>query len=274
MARKYTKTSVCPLSAQRLIDFANSIPEGYSLDHTQYPEGAEKQKKWFFEIIATLPNNFADKYHRRLQKVLNGESVSSEAALQQKKDGLLDEVSKIPPRDFKEAWVEYLIDNGNVRRLYPIYPLYDLFMFIIQKAIPYRRVLTNLNTDFDGFKRTSNGKAVLPGEIIKDCGFTIDSNTGIIELAGDSPLGVIISERLDTRRFQVCPICDIFYWAKRLDAKTCGNKPCVNSLSGKKYQTENKEERNRKKREKYYKDNGIDFCPSCIRPLLTCECKT
>ncbi len=134
--RKYTKTSTCPTSAQRIIDFANSIPNGYSLDHTQYPVGAEKQKKRFFEIIATLPNSFADKYHRRLQKVLNGESISSEAALQQKKDGLLDEVSKIPPRDFKEGWVEYLIDNGNVRRLYPFYPLYDLFMFIIQRAIP------------------------------------------------------------------------------------------------------------------------------------------
>ena len=263
--RNYTPTSVCPVSAQEIMDFANSIPAGFSLDHTHYPKGSEKQKKWFFEIIATLPNDFADK-HQWLQKVLNGESVSPKVALQQKKGKLFDAVSKRPPREFEKGWIEFLIDNDDVRHLYP---LNVLFMLLIQKAIPCRRVLTNFNMVIGGFSHTSGGKPVLPGETIKDCFLTLDGNTGVVELAANYPLSVIINESLDTRRFRICPICSIFFWAKRLDARTCGNKECVDTLSGKKYHLKNKEKINREKREKYYVDNGIDFCPKCVHPLST-----
>jgi hypothetical protein len=262
--RNYTPTSVCPVSAQQIIDFANSIPAGYSLDHTHYPEGSEKQKKWFFEIIATLPNNFADK-HLWLQKVLNGETVSPKAALQQKKGKLFDAVSKRPPKEFEKGWIEYLIEGDEFRG---IYPLYILFMFLLQKAIPSRRVLTNLNTVVDGFSHTSGGKPVLPGETINDCFLTLNS-TGAVEIAANYPLSVIINESLDTRRFRICPICSVFFWAKRLDVISCGSKKCVETLSGKKYHLRNKAEINRAKRKKYYVDNGIDFCPKCVHPLST-----
>jgi hypothetical protein len=267
--RNYKPTSICPASAQQIIDFANSIPAGYSLDHTHYPEGSEKQKKRFFEIIATLPNNFADK-HLWLQKVLNGETVSPKAALQQKKGKLFDAVSKRPPKEFEKGWIEYLIDGEEFRG---IYPLNILFMFLNQRAIPCRQLLTGLNTDFDGISYTAGGKLVLPNEI-KDRLFEIKKNNGTIGLDGNSPLSVIINEGLDARRFRICPICSLFFWAKRLDAISCGSKKCVETSSGKKYHLSNKAEINRKKREKYYKDNVIDFCPNCIRPQLACECKT
>jgi hypothetical protein len=105
--------------------------------------------------------------------------------------------------------------------------------------------------------------------MIKECVFSIDPNTGIMELAAHYPLRVIIGEKLDTRRFRICPICNIFFWAKRLDAKSCGEKKCVDKLSGKKYQNENKDDLNRKKRKKYYEDNGINFCHKCVRPYST-----
>jgi hypothetical protein len=267
--RNYKPTSICPASAQKIIDFANSIPAGYSLDHTRYPEGYEKQKKRFFEIVATLPDNFADK-HLWLQKVLNGETVSPKAALQQKKGKLFDAVSKRPPKEFEKGWIEYLIDGDEFRG---IYPLNILFMFLLQKAIPCRQLLTSLNTDIDGISYTAGGKLVLPGEI-KDSLFETNKNNGTIRLDDNSPLSVIINEGLDTRRFRFCTICSLFFWAKRLDAISCGSKKCVETLSGKKYHLKNKAEINQKKREQYYKDNGIDFCPNCIRPVPACECKT
>jgi hypothetical protein len=267
--RNYKKTSVCPASAQKIIDAANSIPAGYSLDHKYYPEGMEKQKKYFFEIIATLPNNFADK-HLWLQKVLNGETLSPKDALQKKKGKLFDAVSKRPPKEFEKGWIEYLIDGEEFRG---IYPLNILFYFLLQKAIPCRQLLTSLNTDIDGISYAAGGNLVLLDEI-KDSLFETNRNTGTIKLDDNSPLSVIINERLDARRFRICPICSVFFWAKRLDAISCGSKKCVETSSGKKYHLKNKAEINQKKREKYYIDTGIDFCPNCIRPTPTCECKT
>lgn len=87
-----------------------------------------------------------------------------------------------------------------------------------------------------------------------------------------SPI-VRILQGVDARRLKLCPVCQDVFWAKKLNTTTCGKKDCVESVSGKKYHVENKEEINRKKRKKYYEDNRIDFCPICVRPQLTCECE-
>jgi hypothetical protein len=85
-----------------------------------------------------------------------------------------------------------------------------------------------------------------------------------------APAAIVgILQGVDVRRLKLCPICDQVFWEKRLNSKTCGNKDCVERLSGKKYHKDNKDAVNRKKREKYYEDNGIAFCSKCVRPLST-----
>lgn len=80
---------------------------------------------------------------------------------------------------------------------------------------------------------------------------------------------VFRNENIPPERIRECPICRRIFWAKRVDAKTCGDKECVNTLGGNKYQTENKDKLNENKRKKYYEDNDIIFCPKCVRPLST-----
>lgn len=80
---------------------------------------------------------------------------------------------------------------------------------------------------------------------------------------------VSVLQSIDARRLKICPICDQVFWAKRLNSKTCGDKKCVETLGGKTYHRENKDVINRRKREKYYVDNDIDYCKTCVRPMKT-----
>jgi hypothetical protein len=272
--RNYTKISKCPDSAKEILDLANSLPNGYQFNFGDYPDfDADKHKKWFFELVATLPKDFFED-KELLKMVLNGETISPDEVIKQKKFPFFEEVSKQPPHILKKAWREYFIKDGKIQFFYP---LDDLTKGYIQPAINCRHTLTMFCLSMSGLlaKHTYGGKPVLPGAAISNCRFTMDDKTGVIELAAHYPLSVIISERLDARRFRLCPNCDTFFWAKRLDAKTCGKKACVEALSVKKYQTENKDELNRKKRKKYYEDNGIEFCPTCIyKAGEWCECNT
>lgn len=265
--RKYIKVSKCPEKAQEILHLANSIPDGYKFSFDDYPEfDTDKQKKWFFELVATLPKEFI-KDKELLKMVVDGKTISTDKIIKQKEVPFFEEVSKIPPGTLAGAWREYFIKDGKIQHFYPLDFLTKNY---IQPAISCRRMLTILCLNMSRLARhTIGGKTVLPGASIKDCLFTIDDKTGEIELGAHYPLRVIISEKLDARRFRVCPVCSIFFWAKRLDAKTCGKKQCVEDLSGKKYQAENKDALKRKKRKKYYEDNNIDFCPKCVRPLST-----
>jgi hypothetical protein len=272
--RNYIKISQCPPSAEQILKLANSLPSGYRINFEDYPAfDADKQKKWFFDLVSTLPKDFFED-KELLKMVINGETISPDKIIKQKNHPLYEELSKIPPKILKSGWREYFGKNGNYELLYP---LEDLTKGYIQSAISCRSFLTIfcLNmSGLSGLRYTSGGKAVLVGTTIKDCHFTIDDKTGVIELAAHYPLNVIISERLDARRFRLCPNCDTFFWAKRLDAKTCGEKTCVEALSVKKYQSQKKDELNRRKRRKYYETNKIKFCENCVRPELTCECKS
>ena len=99
------------------------------------------------------------------------------------------------------------------------------------------------------------------GTLILMDGFLRPSISGLSE--------VFQNQDIPPERIRECPVCRRIFWAKRLDAKTCGSKECVETLSGKKYHLKNKADINQKKRKKYYADNGIDFCPKCVHPLST-----
>lgn len=45
---------------------------------------------------------------------------------------------------------------------------------------------------------------------------------------------VEILQGADARRFRLCPICDRIFWAKKLNAGTCGNKKCADELGNRK----------------------------------------
>ncbi len=78
---------------------------------------------------------------------------------------------------------------------------------------------------------------------------------------------VFESENIPPERIRKCPVCQSIFWAKRFDAKTCGEKECVKTLGGNKYQSDNKDKLNENKRRKYYVDNDIEYCPVCVFPL-------
>lgn len=78
---------------------------------------------------------------------------------------------------------------------------------------------------------------------------------------------VFQNENIPPERIRECPICQLIFWAKRVDAKTCGEKECVKTLGGNEYQSDNKDKLNENKRRKYYVDNDIEYCPVCVFPL-------
>ncbi len=84
---------------------------------------------------------------------------------------------------------------------------------------------------------------------------------------------VRILSGVDARRLKICPGCDDVFFAKKINAETCGEKQCVEKEGGKTYYKKNKDEINKKKRIKYYNDNGIAYCPKCFfRAGDWCEC--
>jgi hypothetical protein len=262
--RKYQKISECPAKAKDIIDFANLSVAVRHIELAKYCNDfgdSEKQKKLFYELVRELPHE-AVKQIGWLQRILNNETVSPESALAQKKGKFYEEASLMPPSEFRAAFLQYIEEDGEVYYIAPLAYLIDK----ISASISCRRVLTNLTQD-NGFARHSiDNNRVLTGEIIRNCQLTIDEN-GILEIGANYPLNVINSEKIDTRRFRLCPVCDTYFWAKRLDAKTCGEKQCVEKISGKKSYKKNKDKITRKKREAYYKSKEIDFCPECVRPI-------
>jgi hypothetical protein len=171
--RNYIKISQCPPSAEQILKLANSLPSGYRINFEDYPAfDADKQKKWFFDLVSTLPKDFFED-KELLKMVINGETISPDKIIKQKNHPLYEELSKIPPKILKSGWREYFGKNGNYELLYP---LEDLTKGYIQSAISCRSFLTIfcLNmSGLSGLRYTSGGKAVLVGTTIKDCHFTI-----------------------------------------------------------------------------------------------------
>jgi len=97
-------------------------------------------------------------------------------------------------------------------------------------------------------------------------GFDDDGN---IRPQSSELLDIFTENKIPFYRFRSCPNCLELFLAKRVTAKTCGKKKCVEKVSGSEYQKNNKAEINLKKREAYYIATGLPYCPTCIRPLVT-----
>ncbi len=54
-------------------------------------------------------------------------------------------------------------------------------------------------------------------------------------------MDIFIENDIRFYRIQRCKVCSNFFWAKRIDAKSCGDKLCAETLSGENYQTKNKD---------------------------------
>ncbi len=50
-------------------------------------------------------------------------------------------------------------------------------------------------------------------------------------------------QAVDARRLKICPICDEVFWAKRIEAKTCSKRRCLNNFHQRKRRISEYEER-------------------------------
>jgi hypothetical protein len=88
------------------------------------------------------------------------------------------------------------------------------------------------------------------------CSLYVNEN-GFIKLKTPGIVSIVQEENVDIDRIRVCPICDLFYWARRIEALTCSKKRCSNYFHQKKLQIKIlkseliKEEKNLSKRLSY-----------------------
>jgi hypothetical protein len=274
MTKVKQKLSDCPPKVQEIINRANSLPAGYTLDISKFPEfDAEKQREWFFELVKTLPDKFIDE-NEWLQKVLNGETVSAANALKQKSGPFFERASKAHPRQHEQVWTEYAEYEGQVAHIYPL----DALVHTILPAISCRRVLTNLTRmETNGVTHTIGGKPVLQGEILKNC-HLVRGEHGIIEIGAHYPMNVIIGERVHTERIKLCVNCETFFWAKRLN-KSSENavcEKCSNTVRQRRFQSKKNRDLKQQRRLNYYYKKGykegVDFCGKCFHLIAKCKC--
>ncbi len=269
MPKVREKISQCPLSVQVILNSANSMPPGFSGPYAEiiYPKGVEKQRKRFYEKVATLPNEFI-KNNDWLQSVLNNETVSPEAALKEKKGQIYEIVSIMPPEQFAErffgdTWNEFLLEPTGI--LYIIAPYLKLSA-AIDTAKVARRGLTFV------VRMNDRKTRLLEKEVVKHSRLII--NEGVIQVFTQYPLDILINEKIDTRRIKQCRNCKNFFWAKRqnknVENKNC--EKCSNALRQRQFVNKNKDEINRQRRANRYYKKGIPYCEKCVYPNTKCDC--
>jgi hypothetical protein len=267
MPKSSEKISKCPVSIQSIINSANSMPPGFSGPYTEIipPKGIKKQQKWFYEKVATLPDEFI-KNNDWLQSILNNEIVSPEAALKENKGQIYEIVSRIPPEEFAEeffgnTWNVFLLTN----RLQIIAPFLMLSGEIREAKIA-RHGLTFV-------VRMNDRKArLLEKEVVKHSHLII--NEGVIQVFTKYPLDILINEKIDTRRIKQCRNCKNFFWTKRQNknVENINCEKCNNALRQRQFVNKNKDEINRERRANYYYKKGIPYCEKCVRPNTKCDC--
>jgi len=106
-----------------------------------------------------------------------------------------------------------------------------------------------INEMIQGIEDYSDGlNTTLPSSVMVN-------KDGYIELKTTEFFDFIATYKIEARRIRLCRICYKIFWANRMDKWTC-NKECGNKLRQRKWQLENKEEYNEKRRENYaYKQN-------------------
>jgi hypothetical protein len=114
----------------------------------------------------------------------------------------------------------------------------------------------NYYNDYKEFRSIRNDLLYIAGKHAPKDSFFLESRTmvyttnkGTFEILPSKLLEAIYG--VERRRIRICDFCKKIYWAKRLDAQTCGNKRCSDVLSARKYQSRNKAEINRKRRTNY-----------------------
>ncbi len=267
------KVSNVPASVERMLIYANSVSDNYRIDHKKFPANdAEKQEKWFYELIESLPSDFLQKYEW-LNMVAKGDSFSWEDAISQGSGSLFERAIKIFPHTARQIWYRYIFLNGEFRE---IAPLSDLSNILIQATACRRFFIRLAIMDEQPYEHKPGGKPVIPGFELNNARLTRHPTTGIIEIAAHYPIQQLISEQIDTRRIKACDSCEDFYWQKRenknSDTNTC--EKCRNKVNQRRYAEKNKNQQNSERRKNYYYKKKINFCENCVRPSEKCSCES
>lgn len=119
----------------------------------------------------------------------------------------------------------------------------------LQILINEKITLETIIKSFEAFKSFNNpNQTFVFDKSIAAFGFNSDST---IQLSSFRIIEILTKNKIPIERVRICPMCKEFYWAKRLDSKTCGKTKCVENLGSAKYRKRNKEKINQRRRENY-----------------------
>lgn len=270
MTKNKQYVSNCPPSVKKLFAIANSIPKnGESLlimaeIYEAQLEEVETQKRRFYEIIKKVSEEFLYS-DERMQAFLEGKAFKSPHS---SKPGWQ------PISEWEEKWLMHW-KNSHFSPLGLLFLMLDNALNICRSLAKARGFAYDPDEIFHPISNVTSeprprfiSKAELSSQ-----GFFVKN--GIIEVRLNPTFSVLVNEKIDIRRIGFCFNCDNYFWVKRLNKnaknETCEN--CSDKIRQQRFQTNNRNELNEKRRRNYYKDNKIPFCEECVRPNKKCNCK-
>lgn len=235
--RKYKKVSQCPEELQKIFYWVNGIKneaqfdEAVTLCETLVELEIEGRSEEEMEKI--LKTYFNKKFFAYLT---SGKQFSFQSALRRFTDIIgarpfLLSICKTNSKEMKERGKDAFTKNG-----YSLRNKESLF--------------------YKGFERPEDPKELYPFDYFTGT-LTLDSKgnirprlSGFIEICSKYNIPFV--------RIRMCPVCNNIFWAKKLNAKTCGNDKCSDSLSQRSIREKKKNEINFKRRQAYAYKKAIE----------------
>lgn len=235
---KYKKVSICPPELEKLIERVNFVPA-----------------KIFFPDVETVMNNVYFEQTGRKMPFFDTQGDYSSGKYKTGEERTLHEntlekaleIIKESTKTFPELY-SYLFEKPNGISAADWYIHYTYVQNPLDAYIEYFDLKRQLRYIAD--KCTSFVNKVW-GEIngiafpAYEMDFTQTLYFRIIENKITFVPNKIISllQGIDARRLRVCPICDAVFWAKRIEAKTCSKRRCLNNFHQRKRRTNEYEKR-------------------------------
>lgn len=156
-----------------------------------------------------------------------------------------------------ELFAKYEV-YGDIRDLYEAKPRLIAISQVNKKEMDEygKNAFTKSGMPLDD-KRIYLQEKIDEGHVI-DATYTLDDKGNLRPRI--SGLGRLFEKyNIPVIRIRSCPICERIFWAKRLDAKSCGTKQCSDLFSQRNLRAQKSDEINKRRRENYKRNKHLEL---------------
>jgi len=218
--RNYKRLSDCPIPLQQIIDAVNDLP----------PDTTDVEERLFNLLYDDLDGKLdSEQAKRKVKRLIKQKSVLKYMVL-----GMPNKFSfSIAYQNFFDLVIARPILESIASQNYE--KLYD------GKPVPNKETsFIKINFPITGW-----------GTEIQFSGTLYLDKKGNIRPRNSGLIDVFFNYDIPFNRIRFCPICENIFWAKRLDARSCGKKQCSDILSQRNIRIKKRDKINEQRRENY-----------------------